>query len=244
MRHSTAALRDSFDLIGAGAFAIALEDECVDVGDFFDLLGRRFALTMTGAHLDADQHRLAVRVGRLHRRGELEAVRGKHAVVVVAGDDQRRRVIRSGLDVVQRRVRIHRLELIGVVDRAVVRLPCLADREVAKAQHVEHADLRNRGGEQSPGAAIRWPRRAGRRSRPPRIARFCAGVYFSLIRYSAPATKSSNTFCLCSFMPASCHSRPYSPPPRRFATAYTPPRSSQAINDGENAGCSETLKPP
>ena len=42
-------------------------------------------------------------------------------------------------------------------------------------------------------------------------------VYLFAISHSAAAMKSSNTFCLLSFVPASCHSSPYSPPPRRLA---------------------------
>ena len=54
---------------------------------------------------------------------------------------------------------------------------------------------------------------------PPWMASFGVEVYFSLIRYSAAAMKSSNTFCFFCSRPASYHAWPYSPPPRRFATA-------------------------
>jgi hypothetical protein len=56
--------------------------------------------------------------------------------------------------------------------------------------------------------------------------------------------KSSKTFCFRSNIPAWCQSSPYSPPPRRFGTAYTPPRSSQGMSVAENAGVTETLNPP
>jgi cell division protease FtsH len=46
------------------------------------------------------------------------------------------------------------------------------------------------------------------------------------------------------FVPASCHSRPYSPPPRRFARAYTPPASSHTRLVTENSGTSGMLNPP
>src|SRR4029077_12348714 len=47
-------------------------------------------------------------------------------------------------------------------------------------------------------------------------------------QYSAAAAKSSNTFCFFVRLPALCHSSPKSPPPRMFATTYTPPRSNQS----------------
>ena len=43
----------------------------------------------------------------------------------------------------------------------------------------------------------------------------------------AHARKSSNTFCFFVSLPASCHSSPNSPPPRRFAVATTTPRVEQ-----------------
>ena len=79
---------------------------------------------------------------------------------------------------------------------------------------------------------------------PPWIARRLGLVHFSETRYSAAAMKSSNTFCLRAFLPASCHSRPYSPPPRRFATARVPPSSSHDAKTGENHGVIDALKPP
>ena len=51
------------------------------------------------------------------------------------------------------------------------------------------------------------------------IDSFGVEVYLLAISQSAEAMKSSNTFCLCSSMPASCQVLPYSEPPRRFATA-------------------------
>ena len=53
----------------------------------------------------------------------------------------------------------------------------------------------------------------------PLIASLGVEVYFSAISHYAAATKSSNTFCFCSFVPALCHASPYSEPPRRLATA-------------------------
>ena len=56
--------------------------------------------------------------------------------------------MRSGADVVHRRVGIERLELRRVLRRAVVALPTGALSEAVEAQHVEHADLRHGGAEQ------------------------------------------------------------------------------------------------
>ena len=71
---------------------------------------------------------------------------------------------------------------------------------------------------------------------PPRIASFFDDVYFCEIKYSALAMKSSNTFCFFASIPASCHARPYSPPPRITATAKTPPIDTHCNINGENAG--------
>ncbi len=79
---------------------------------------------------------------------------------------------------------------------------------------------------------------------PPEIASFGVEVYRSAISHSAAAMKSSKTFCFLSFVPAWCHSSPYSPPPRRLGTAYRPPISIQARTDGLKPGVSEMLNPP
>ena len=60
----------------------------------------------------------------------------------------------------------------------------------------------------------------------------------------AQAAKSSKTFCLFASRPASCHSLPYSPPPRSDATASRPPRSIQASHSGLNIGPMGIWKPP
>src|SRR5580692_4668118 len=78
----------------------------------------------------------------------------------------------------------------------------------------------------------------------PEIAKCCGDVYFCAIRYSAAANQSSNTFCLCSNMPASCQASPYSPPPRRLGTASQPPCSSHQAHAGFHSGVMLTLKPP
>ncbi len=106
----------------------------------------------------------------------------------------------------------------------------------------------------TPTAGSAAPNRSGRCVRqaatsrppllPPAIASFGVDVYFSRIRYSAPAMKSSKTFCLFARRPASCQALPYSPPPRRLACAKMPPISIHAIVAGENAGVIGMLNPP
>src|SRR5690606_25984024 len=73
---------------------------------------------------------------------------------------------------------------------------------------------------------------------------FSEEVYCCSIRYSAAAIKSSNTFCLFICVPPRCQLSPYSPPPRRFATAYTPPCSSRIILLVEKDGVKLILNPP
>src|SRR5665647_616640 len=87
----------------------------------------------------------------------------------------------------------------------------------------EHTTAANRSG--------RWVN-AAPTSRPPLEPpqhASCAGVVQpSATSRSATAWKSSNTFRLCARIPARCQSSPSSPPPRRFATTYTPPASTLA----------------
>ena len=54
---------------------------------------------------------------------------------------------------------------------------------------------------------------------PPTMAILSLFVYFWSIRYSAAEMKSSNTFCFCILVPATCQSSPYSLPPRRLTCA-------------------------
>ena len=78
-----------------------------------------------------------------------------------------------------------------------------------------------------PTAAIPAPKRSGLWFKqaptkrpplePPWMTSLSLQVYFSLIRYSAAAIKSSNPFCLFRRRPWLCHFSPYSPPPRILA---------------------------
>src|SRR3546814_6052046 len=79
---------------------------------------------------------------------------------------------------------------------------------------------------------------------PPWIASLSREVIPCAIRCSAAARKSSKLFCLLARRPPSCHSLPYSPPPRMFATANTPPCSIHASRAVEKAGATGMLNPP
>ena len=152
-------------------------------------------------------------------RDELEAVARHHAVVRVRRRHQRRRVLRARLQVVIRRIGVQRLELVGVVGRAVVVDPEAAGGELLEPQHVHDADgrqarpeqvgpLRHHGADQQAAVAAALDRQLLR-----------ARCTCLAISHSAAAMKSSKTFCFLSLVPAWCHSSPYSPPPRRFAWA-------------------------
>ena len=80
-----------------GLDAEGAQRERQHVGALVDLLAGRLARAVAGLGLDADQHRRRAGLRRLQRRGELEAVRRHHAIVVVAGRHQRRRILRPGL---------------------------------------------------------------------------------------------------------------------------------------------------
>ena len=62
-------------------------------------------------------------------------------------------------------------------------------------------------------------------------------MYLFATSHSPAAMKSSKTTCLCARVPALCHASPYSPPPRRFASATIPPCSTQATCVGAEPRC-------
>ena len=79
---------------------------------------------------------------------------------------------------------------------------------------------------------------------PPFMASRSGEVQPFFCSHSAAAMKSSKMFCFLPRRPASYQAFPYSPPPRRLATAYTPPISSQTARDTTKAGSIGTLNPP
>ena len=103
--------RDSDQLLNAEA----LNQEPVDVGLFLDLLGRRFAGAVARFCFDADQDRRISALGFLQCSGVFEAVGGEDPVVMIGRRNHNSRVFCTRFDVMQRRIRIERLEFVCVV---------------------------------------------------------------------------------------------------------------------------------
>src|SRR5215212_6146880 len=100
--------------------AQVLYEEGPGVRLLFDHLGDGGEGAVAGGGLDADEDGGVAALGGLEGGGELEAVAGHDAVVVVAGDDEGGGVGGAGADVVQGGVGADRAELFGVVGAAVV----------------------------------------------------------------------------------------------------------------------------
>src|SRR6187401_1117039 len=90
---------------GAGLHVEHLHEERVDVRALLDDLRRRLAGAVARLGFDPDEHGRWSGLRGLQRRGELETVRRRHAIVVIGRCDERRRIGRPRPDVVQRRVR-------------------------------------------------------------------------------------------------------------------------------------------
>ena len=71
-----------------------------------------------------------------------------HAIVVIGGRHQRRRIAGARLDVVERRVSIQIFERLRIVGRSVFRGPRRTGGELLVAQHVHDTDGRQGDGEQ------------------------------------------------------------------------------------------------
>ena len=120
-------------------------------GHLLDAHPGRLAGAVPGARLDADQDRRRSRLRRLHGRGELEAVRRHHPVVVIGCGDQRGRIALALDGVVVGGVGEQGLEhLRRVLGGAVVGGPVPADGPGVVAQHVEHAHRRQHLGREHP----------------------------------------------------------------------------------------------
>src|SRR5213592_4828133 len=87
------------------------DQECPPVRLLLDDLGSGLAGPVARFGLDADQDRRRARLRRLQGRGELERVAGYDTVVVVGGGDEGRRVARTGVEMVQRRVGVQEREV-------------------------------------------------------------------------------------------------------------------------------------
>ena len=75
----------------------------------------RFARAMTRLRLDADQNRRRAGLRCLQCCSKLERMSGHDAIVMIGSRDQRRRILRSRLDVVKRRILAQNLELFRIV---------------------------------------------------------------------------------------------------------------------------------
>ena len=62
---------------------------------------------------NSNQHRRRPRLVRLHGRGKFEAVPRHNPVVMIRRSDQRRRIFRPRFQIMQRRIRIQSLEVLG-----------------------------------------------------------------------------------------------------------------------------------
>ena len=81
--------------------AQVLEQERHNVALLFDRL-RGVARAVRGVHVDAEQDRIRAALACLQRSGIFVIVRRHHAIIVIGRGDQRRRILRSGFDVVDR----------------------------------------------------------------------------------------------------------------------------------------------
>src|SRR5215470_1633494 len=100
---------------------------------------------------------------------------------------------------------------------------------------------------QAPNSSGCWARHAPTSRpplEPPSIAIRSARDQPESASQRAQAQKSSNTFCLTASMPSSRQALPYSPPPRRLATASMPPVSSHAACSTRNEGVIGMSNPP
>ena len=119
------------------------------IGDVFDLHPRRLPGAMPRAGLDPHQHRLVAPLGGLHRRPKLVAVPRHDAIIVIRRGHQRRWIAGSLLQVVQWGVGVLRLEFFLHLAQPVVGVPVSRVRAwQVIAQHVQHADRRQRRAEQ------------------------------------------------------------------------------------------------
>ena len=157
--------------------------------------------------------------GVLQRRAHLPGVQRVDSGVAVEDGEQDRRVPHACPHLVIRRVTEQPAEFLRVGRSAELVVPRLAEPEQLVPDHVEQRCRAHRGGAQfrplghggtdqqaAVGSAPHGQLLAGRPARRRSASR-------------AAAWKSSNTFCLCSRMPARCHSSPSSLPPRKPAMA-------------------------
>jgi hypothetical protein len=92
-----------------------LHEEGELVGRFFDLLGSRFAGTVSGFRLDPDENRSGTGLSGLKCCRELERVSRNDPIVMIRSRYKRCRIFRPGPDVLKRRIFPQKLELLRVI---------------------------------------------------------------------------------------------------------------------------------
>ena len=209
------------------------EGERVQVGHQADLLVTRLS-DAVAAGLDPQQDRGVRRRGALEPGGHLLGVVRVDARVELTGGQQHRRVRRSIDDPVVRRAGVHRREQVGVLDGAELRDVEGPVRVQLDPQHVEHRYL----GDDGPGDV----RVLGEHGAHEQSA-IGAATDDQLHRRHPCRDQVTGTgrevveaVLLGEQTTAWCHSSPYSPPPRMFATASTAPCSTQSRLPGTNHG--------
>jgi len=115
---------------------------------FFNDFADGFAGAVACIRFDADEYGVIALVFGLEFGGELEAVGGHHAVVVVGGGDHGGRVADAGLEVVEGRVLDEVGEVLGLIAGAVLGYPAFADGKLVVAEHVHDAYGREGHGEE------------------------------------------------------------------------------------------------
>mmetsp|Transcript_25702 Transcript_25702/g.86223 ORF Transcript_25702/g.86223 Transcript_25702/m.86223 type:complete len:476 (-) Transcript_25702:11-1438(-) len=130
-------------LLGGQHHAQGLEHKGVHIRHHVEPLAGRRARAVASLGLDADEDGspLALRHSGLQRGDGLEGVQGHDPVVPVRGGKHHGRIPQPGLDVVVGRVGPERLEVPGVVRRAVIGRPEMANGELVEAEHVQEAHL-------------------------------------------------------------------------------------------------------
>lgn len=76
-----------------------VEDERINISRLVDLFRRGLTRSVTCTGIDPNQDRIALRVGVLHGRRKLEAMRGQYPIVVIARSDECRRIVDPFFDV-------------------------------------------------------------------------------------------------------------------------------------------------
>lgn len=131
-------------------------DERQYVSGFFDFFGRRFASTMTGFAVYAQQHRiqlvLVVPQHMMQVGGKFQRMQRTHAIVVVGGQNQCGRILivlgGGTTNIMQWRIFEQVIEMFFHIWAAIVAAPSVTNGEFVETQHVQHAHLRYRSAEQ------------------------------------------------------------------------------------------------